>query len=519
MRVEEFLDLSAERLPDKCALVCGERRLTYGEIEAGCNHLAHALLAEGVEREDRVAICLDNSVEAVVAIFAALKAGAAFMMLNPTTKTEKLTYILNDSRAKVLITHAKRLASIAGCWSGTPHLRSVVVAGTDGVEPPAGVDKRFVPLNAILDQPAATSRPLPRRGMEFDLAALIYTSGSTGRPKGVMMTHHNMASAAWSITTYLKNTERDVIINVLPLSFDYGLYQVLMGFKVGGTVVLERSFTYPHVVLDRIRKERVTGFPVVPTILAILLQMDLGKYDLSSLRYITSTGAALPVEHISRLRRLLPHVEVYSMYGLTECKRVSYLPPEEIDARPDSVGKGMPGVEVYVVDEGGNRVAPGVVGELVVRGANVMRGYWGLPEETARALRPGSAPGETVLYTGDLFRMDEDGYLYFVSRKDDIIKTRGEKVSPKEIEDVICSMEGVAEAAVFGVPDHILGEAVKAAVVPRDGAVLTGNDVLRHCREHLEDFMVPKYVEVCPSLPKTDTGKVSRKRLAEPRGA
>ncbi|NOZ25192.1 MAG: AMP-binding protein, partial [Nitrospirae bacterium] len=302
MRVEEFLELTAERLHNKCALVCGDKRYTYGEIEASCNHLAHALLAEGVERGDRVAVCLDNSVEAVIAVFATLKAGAAFIVLNPTMKAEKLAYILNDSRAKVLITHAGKLASVAGCWGEAGHLRSVVVVGTDEVEPPGNVDKRFVSLEAILDQPLQYSRPLPKRNMDFDLAALIYTSGSTGRPKGVMMTHHNISSAAWSITTYLKNTDRDVIMNVLPLSFDYGLYQILMGFKTGCTVVLERTFTYPHVVLERISRERVTGFPVVPTIVAILLQMDLGKYDLSSLRYITNTGAALPVEHIARLR-------------------------------------------------------------------------------------------------------------------------------------------------------------------------------------------------------------------------
>jgi len=516
MRVEEFLELSAERFPDKCALICGDRRLTYGEIEEKCNHLAHAMLAEGVKRGDRVAVCLDNSVEAVLAIFAILKAGAVFMMVNPTTRMEKLTYLLNNSRARVLVAQAKKLASIEGCWSQTPHLRSIIVAGTDGADMSGNPDKRFVSLNEILNQPTQPRHPLPKRGMDFDLAALIYTSGSTGRPKGVMMTHHNMSSAAWSITTYLKNTDEDIIINVLPLSFDYGLYQVLMGFKVGGTVVLERSFTYPHSVLERIAGEKVTGFPIVPTISAILLQMDLKKYDFSSLRYITNTGAVLPTEHILKLRELLSHVEIYSMYGLTECKRVSYLPSEQIDMRPASVGKGMPGVVVYIVDEEGNRVGPGVVGELVVCGANVMKGYWGLSEETEKVLKSGFISEEKVLCTGDLFYMDEEGYLYFVSRKDDIIKTRGEKVSPKEVENVLYNMDGVSEAAVVGVPDEVLGEAVKAAVVPKDGTALTAKDILRHCRDHLEDFMVPKHVEICSALPKTDTGKIRRKGLATP---
>ena len=225
--------------------------------------------------------------------------------------------------------------------------------------------------------------PPPKRAIDIDLAALIYTSGSTGNPKGVMLTHLNMVSAATSITTYLENTPDDIILNVLPLSFDYGLYQVLMAVKIGGTVVLERSFAYPQAVIRKLIEERVTGFPLVPTMSAILLQMDLSEIRLVQLRYITNTAAALPTEHILQLRKLFPHVRIYSMYGLTECKRVSYLPPEQLDLRPGSVGRGMPNEEVYVVDEQGSRVGPGVVGELVVRGANVMKGYWELPEETA----------------------------------------------------------------------------------------------------------------------------------------
>ena len=300
---------------------------------------------------------------------------------------------------------------------------------------------------------------------------------------------------------------------MLPLSFDYGLYQVLMAAKFGGTVVLERSFAYPHAVLQKLVQERVTGLPLVPTMVAMLLQMDLSRYDWSHLRYVTNTGAALPTDHILRLRRLLPHVRIYSMYGLTECKRVSYLPPEQLDVRPGSVGRAMPNEEVYIVDEAGRRVGPGVVGELVVRGSNVMKGYWDSPEETAQRLRPGPLPGESVLYTGDLFRMDEEGYLYFVARKDDIIKSRGEKVSPKEIENVLASHPHVAEAAVVGVPDQILGQAIKAVVAPKPGVRLTSQEILRHCAQHLEDFMVPKIVEIRSVLPKTGNGKIDKRQL------
>ena len=511
MQLEEFLERSAERLPQKVALVCGSERLTYAEIEERCNILAHGLMDEGVERGDRVIIHLGNSVETVLGIFATLKAGGVFVVINPTTKRDKLIHILNDCQAKALITDQRGYSWIKGDLNRLPSLRVVLVKGIGGIE--GDGQRRVLPLEALLNSSTLSRRRPEKRCIDIDLAALVYTSGSTGIPKGVMLTHLNMVSAATSITTYLENTEEDVVINVLPLSFDYGLYQIIMAFKVGARVILERSFTYPHTVMERIEAEGVTGFPIVPTISAILLQLNLDRYDLSSLRYITNTGAALPVGHIRRLRRLLPHVRIYSMYGLTECKRVAYLPPEEIDRRPDSVGKAMPNVEVYIVDDRGNRVGPGVVGELVVRGSNVMKGYWGMPEETDRVLRPGPLPGEKVLYTGDLFRMDEDGYLYFIGRRDDIIKTRGEKVSPKEIENVLYSMDGVAEVAVYGVPDGILGQAVKAVVVPEKGANLTEQAIRRYCIEHLEDFMVPKYIEIRGSLPKTESGKINKREL------
>ncbi len=276
-----------------------------------------------------------------------------------------------------------------------------------------------------------------------------------------------------------------------------------------------RSFLYPFAVISRLKEERATGFPIVPTISAILLQMEeLRKESFPHLRYLTNTAAALPVSHIRGLRELFPGASLYSMYGLTECKRVSYLPPAELDRRPTSVGKGMPNEQVYLVDGQDNVIdEPGVVGQLVVRGANVMQGYWELPEETARTLRPGRWPWERALYTGDLFRMDEEGYLYFVARGDDIIKTRGEKVSPKEVENVLYEHPDVLEAAVVGVPDATLGEAIKAYVVARPGRTLTAKDVVAHCMRHLEDFMVPKIVEFRDGLPKTTTGKITKKGL------
>jgi acyl-CoA synthetase (AMP-forming)/AMP-acid ligase II len=240
---------------------------------------------------------------------------------------------------------------------------------------------------------------------------------------------------------------------------------------------------------------------------------NLERYDLSRLRYLTNTAAALPVDHIARLRAAFPGVTLYSMYGLTECKRVSYLPPAELDRRPDSVGIPIPNTEVWVVDEAGALLPPGAVGELVVRGAHVMRGYWNNPEATARTFRPGRFPGELVLYTGDLFRMDEDGFMYFVGRKDDIIKCRGEKVSPREVENALYALPAIAEAAVIGVPDEVLGEAVRAVIVPVEGAALTEREVIAHCRRRLEDYMVPSQIEFRDALPKTSSGKIAKNLL------
>jgi len=516
MQVEQFLENSARLYPEKVALIHGRQRLTYGQIDIEANRLAHALMDAGVKRGDRVVIFAPNSVEVVLSIFATLKAGAVFVVLNATTKPDKLTFILNNCRATAMIAKGGRLPADAGIWADIPDLRSVLLIEATDTEVTSiqSSGKSVVRVEQIRERTANVSRPA-KTCIDIDLAALIYTSGSTGRPKGVMVTHLNIVSAATSITTYLENTADDVVINMLPLAFDYGLYQLLMMFKVGGTLVLHDSFAFPTVVLEMLIREAVTGFPIVPTVSAMLLQMDLSKYSFPNLRYMTNTAAALPLEHIRKLRSLFPEVKLYSMYGLTECKRVSYLPPEQIEHRPASVGRGMPNEEVYIVDDGGNRVGPGVVGELVIRGANVMKGYWELPEETDRCLKPGPLPGEKVLLSGDLFRADEEGYLYFVGRKDDIIKTRGEKVSPREVEDAIYTLDGVAEVAVIGVPDAILGSAIKAVLTLRPGAQVTRQDVLRHCSTRLEDFMMPKIVEFQDSLPKTESGKISKRMIAD----
>jgi len=510
--LHHYFESTASRLPDKAALVCADRRWTYGELLAESRRLAGGLKALGVSRQDRVVVFMDNEAEAVISMIGILMAGGVFVILNGTMKSDKLAYILEDSGARVLIasTGKARVAQDAldalrekpaVLWKGEasriPAPLAALSCGWD--ETLAGVSDPRGPESPCIDQ---------------DLAALIYTSGSTGEPKGVMSPHFSMISAARSIIRYLENRETDVILDVLPLSFDYGLYQVIMSLMFGGTVVLEKSFVYIHPILKRIEEEGVTGFPVVPSILAMILgRQDLSRYGLDSLRYMTNTGAALPVEHIRRIGSLLPHVKLYSMFGLTECKRVCYLPPDELSRRPGSVGRAMPNCEVWIEGEDGRALGPGEEGELVVRGANVMRGYWNAPELTAKVFRPGRHPGERVLYTGDRFRADAEGYLYFMGRRDDMIKCRGERVSPREVENVLHALPGVREAAVIGVPDEIEGQSIQAFVVSGNGNPLDEKAIRKHCAARLEPFCVPRHVLIVDALPRSANGKIDRKML------
>ncbi|HEX7022265.1 MAG TPA: fatty acid--CoA ligase family protein, partial [Trueperaceae bacterium] len=341
-------------------------------------------------------------------------------------------------------------------------------------------------------------------------------SGSTGRPKGVMMSHQNMVFAMGSVTEYLELTADDRILNVLPLAFSYGLYQLLMAAALGAMLVLERSFSYPSSVLERMRQEEITVFPGVPTIFASILALDQREpLSLPSVTTLTNAAAALPVGFLPGLQRIFPHARIFKMYGLTECKRVSYLQPELALAKPASVGKAIPGTEVFLLSETGEPVPPGGTGILHVRGPHVMQGYWNQPELSARMLVPGRYPGERVLCTHDVFRMDEEGFLYFVGRSDDIIKTRGEKVAPGEVEDVLYAIPGIREAAVVGVPDELLGEAVRAFVVLDEGARLSEAEVRRACVTRLESVKVPRDVLFVAELPKTATGKIRKKSLRE----
>ncbi|RWL48610.1 MAG: AMP-dependent synthetase [Mesorhizobium sp.] len=509
--LHDYLIHSTGRLGDKVALVCNRQRFTYAEIDERSNGIARCLVTAGVQRGDRVMIFADNTMETVVSFWAVLKANAVVCIVNPLTKSDKLNYLLNDCRPAALITdqHLRSVFSEPAHNCGS--LQKVIVSG-----PIEDNELSRLPY-AIRWETAAERTPAApeRKSIDIDLAAIIYTSGSTGEPKGVMLTHRNMTTACTSIASYLELGEDEVILNVLPLAFDYGLYQMLMAFRTGARLVLERSFAFPAQILQIIKDEKITGFPGVPTIFASLAELkSLKDHDFSSIRYVTNTAAALPLKHIAMLRDLFEGARIYSMYGLTECKRCTYLPPEDLGRKPLSVGIAIPNTEMWIVDDNDQRVEPGTVGQLVIRGATVMKGYWGKPEATARKLKPGPLPGEQVLYTGDYCRMDEEGYLYFIGRGDEIIKSRGEKVAPKEVENVLVNIPGVKEAAVVGVPDELLGQAVKAFVVIEQGRIVGERQLQMECQRQLENFMVPKSIVIVPSLPRTDTGKLKKVALS-----
>jgi amino acid adenylation domain-containing protein len=511
--LHDYLEMSATRLPEKIALVCQNQRLTYAEIETRANRFAHGLIRLGIQRGDRVIVFGDNTPETVVAFWGILKASAVVSIVSPLTKADKLAHVLCDCGATALVSEAHLARTFTEAAPQSPDLRAVIVSGSLA-KVDTGAIPGFVSWDACAGQDGPAGPPA-RRCVDIDLASIIYTSGSTGEPKGIMLTHRNMLTAATSITTYLGNVEDDIILNGLPLSFDYGLYQMIMAFRMGAQLVLERSFAYPAQILNTIVRERVTGFPGVPTVFAMMAELkNLGDYDFSSVRYVTNTAAALSVKHIDFIRQTFSSARVFSMYGLTECKRCTYLPPEDIDRKPLSVGIAIPNTELWLVDEHDRRLGPNQVGQLVIRGATVMRGYWGKPDATARRLRPGPLPGEMVLYTGDFCRLDEDGYLYFVGRMDEVIKSRGEKVPPEEVERAIMKIPGVREAGVIGVPDDVLGQAIKAFVILETGAQLTEQAIKIACQSRLEGYMVPKHVVFVTSLPRTTTGKIARSELS-----
>ena len=505
--LQDSLQRTAQTFPDKIAIISGVDRISYGQLWQRSVQMANALKSRGVRRGDRVAIYLDNTWQCAVSVFGSLLADAAFVLINPQTKSDKLAYILSDSAARVLIAESALLRCVQPALAQLESTPYLLVAGPV----PAGTQAESLKTAWA----SASDTPPQPANIALDLASLIYTSGSTGDPKGVMHTHQSMRFALESLVEYLEITYQDRIICVLPLSFDYGLYQLLMAVHTGAALVIERSFAYSAQIFNLLESEKITVFPGVPTVYAMLLAGDeKSPLRFPHVRKVTNTAAALPASFNQRLQKIFPNAALYRMYGLTECKRVCYLDPTLIDQKPESVGKAIPGTETLLLNDQGLPVAPGEPGKLYVRGPHVMLGYWQQPDKTDHMLHPGPTLGEKMLCTQDYFTADQDGCLYFVGRSDNIIKSRGEKVSPTEVEAVLYSLPGVREASVLGVPDAILGQAIQAIISLSEGADLDETKIRKFCAQRLENHMVPSHILLMPDLPKSANGKIDNKALA-----
>ncbi|VAW24178.1 Long-chain-fatty-acid--CoA ligase [hydrothermal vent metagenome] len=507
----EALLLSAGKNPSKAAIIFKGEEYSYSLLKESSEKLACHIAGAGIKKGGRVAIYMNNSWQCIVSIYGAILAGAVFLVINPQTKAKKLQYILNDSGAEVLISESLLKQEFSNALEGTESVREVIIAGGTGktIQSP---DYNLSAFETIV-QGNYNNTALPNI-IPNDLAALIYTSGSTGFPKGVMMTHQSMVFISWSLIQYLRLTEDERIMLLLPLAFDYGLYQLFMAITVGGTLIVEQSFTFPATIYKHIEQFKPTVFPAVPTIYAMMIASNKETgISFDSIKKITNTAAALPAEVIPDLKRLFPNALIFKMYGLTECKRVCYLEPELIDIKPASVGKAIPGTEVFLLSPEGGPVPTGEPGILHIRGPHVMAGYWNNHKATAEMLKPGKIPGERILCSNDWFKMDEEGFLYFQGRNDDIIKTRGEKVSPVEIENIIYKANGIKEVAVIGIRDNILGESIAAFVTTHDYAQPDEKVIQKQCITHLELFMVPQKIIFLKEMPKSTNGKIDKKKL------
>jgi acyl-CoA ligase (AMP-forming) (exosortase A-associated) len=506
---------AASRDPSKTALKYKSHTMTYAQLAEQVEDLSRALVHIGVEKQDRVAIYLPKCLENVVAIFATAAAGGVFVPINPALKPHQVSHILLDCDAKVLITTQGRCRALTTALGYCVDLQTVVQI--DGVEEK---DKemhtqRLISWNELITMSAI---PEGHRVIDLDMVSLIYTSGSTGDPKGVILSHRNVVSGAKSVAQYLKNSPSDRILAVLPLSFDYGMSQLTTAFLVGATVVL-MNYLLPMEVLNTLVQEKITGLAAVPPLWNLLVELPWPREVALNLRYITSSGGVVPIETTELLHQVLPDTEIYLMYGLTEAFRSTYLAPDQIDKRPTSIGKAIPNAEVMVLRSDGTPCAVDEPGELVHRGALVAMGYWNDVEATRQRFRPipnrfDAVPGEEVaVWSGDIVKMDSDGYLYFLRREDDLIKTLGYRVSPNEIEEIFYRSGLVSEVVALGIPHSTIGQSVVLVVILKNGSEVTEKQLLDNCKQRLASYMVPSEIIFRTSLPTNPNGKVDRKRL------
>jgi acyl-CoA ligase (AMP-forming) (exosortase A-associated) len=519
----EMIALTAHRTPQAIALTSAGFNLSYPELSARVDLFASGLLGLGLKRGERVAIYLEKRFETVIASFGAPAAGAVFVPINPLLKPEQVGFILRDCNVRLLVTSPERLALLKDSLADCPDLKHVVVTDLT----PA-VNESRLPHDAnvslwtdFMSSPARVGH----RVIDTDMAAILYTSGSTGKPKGVVLSHRNMVAGAKSVASYIENNAQDTLLAALPLSFDAGFSQLTTAFHTGARVVL-LNYLMPRDVLKAMEREKVTGLTAVPPLYIQLAQLDWPAAINDNLRYFANTGGRMPGETLSLLRKRVPNAKPFLMYGLTEAFRSTYLPPQEVDRRPDSIGKAIPNAEILVLREDGSACAPDEPGELVHRGALVGMGYWNDAEKTAERYKllapdaPGRQPGlqlpEYAVFSGDTVRMDAEGFLYFIGRRDEMMKTSGYRVSPTEVEEILYATQMVGECVAFGVDHPVLGHAIHIIATKSIAMWEKGiNDLLTECKARMPAYMVPAGIEfVDGPLPRNPNGKIDRKLLS-----
>lgn len=525
IRVDRLLDRGD---PDRPALTFRSETLTYRQLADRVARVASGLRGLGIGRGDRVVVYADKRVETVVAVLAVSAAGAVFVPVNPLFRTRHLGYVVEDCAPRAVISTADRWETVRSVLTPESTVEHVVLVGATGAEPPSA-GCRLVGWDTLAES-AATAVPDAAAVIDQDIAAIMYTSGSTGGPKGVVLSHRNMVAGAASVAGYLGHGPDDVVLSVLPLSFDAGFSQLTTSLIAGAHVVLT-NYLLAKDVVRLCARHRVTALTCVPPLWLQLVAQDWPAEAAAGLRYFANTGGRMPRTALAQLRKIFPQAAPYLMYGLTEAFRSTYLDPAQADRRPDSIGKAIPNAEILVVRPDGTPCAPGEHGELVHRGALVALGYWNDPERTAERFRPapgptaGSMPPETAVWSGDTVYRDEEGFLYFVGRGDDMIKTSGYRISPTEIEEAAYATGLVAEAVALGVEDERLGQRVVLVAALNDPAV-PKTAVSRALADELPAYMLPSDITVLPQLPRSVNGKfdrvelrrtVTRDRLPDPR--
>jgi len=515
--LHHILDQATNVSPDTCALTHKQTSWNYQQLSDTTDKIARALLAQNLKHQQRVAVYLPKQLETASSFFAISQAGGVFVPINPVLKAPQVSYILRDCNVQILITSKSRASGLQDELKNCPDLHTIVLVENQSPDLSAELPLNILGWQAFLDHAGFQTFP---NIIDTHMAVILYTSGSTGKPKGVVLSHRNIVAGAQSVAQYLNITNEDKIMAVLPFSFDYGLNQLISALLKGAQCVL-LDYLLPRDVIKSLEKHQITGLAAVPPLWAQLAQLEWPETINQHLRYMTNSGGKMPKTVLDTIRQKVPNSQFFLMYGLTEAFRSTYLPPEQIDKRPDSMGKAIPNAEVLVVREDGSPCAPHEPGELVHKGSLVAMGYWNDPIKTSERFKP--APNqlpelpltEIAVWSGDQVSMDEEGYFYFVGRKDDMIKTSGYRVSPTEIEEVIYASGQAKEAAALGINHPSLGQAIVVVIKPEHTNTFNEQELIAECKRQLPNFMVPAKTIALSELPKNPNGKIDRKQLTQ----